>query len=214
MYTSQIGQDEWVHSVVGNKSNGYFIELGASDGVFLSNSFFFEKVLGWNGICIEPNPEFSTKLTQNRNCHICFSCVSNLDDREVEFAIDGHTSGAVETAGPFTHINNKIKVKTKTLYSILKLYNAPKVIDYLSLDVEGQEYEIIKDFPFHEYRFNCITVEHNEPHTGPEMRMKLRTLLTEKGYVFVKGNDNKLGWPHGPIDDYYVHSSYFIVSTL
>ena len=43
MYKSQIGQDRWVHSVVGDKQNGFFIELGASDGDYLSNTYFFEK---------------------------------------------------------------------------------------------------------------------------------------------------------------------------
>jgi hypothetical protein len=77
----------------------------------------------------------------------------------------------------------------------------------VGLDVEGHEYEIIKNFDFTKYRFNCITVEHNEPHVGPLMRNKLRIILETNGYIFVKGNDDLLGWNHGPIDDFYIHSS-------
>ena len=92
--------------------------------------------------------------------------------------------------------------------SILQMHMAPSVIDYLSLDVEGHEYEILKDFPFDEYKFRCITVEHNEPHTGPQMRMSIRELLRRNDYVFIKGNDDVHNWGHGPIDDFYMHRSF------
>lgn len=204
---SQLEQDKWVNSVLGNKQNGFFVELGASNGVELSNTLFFERFLGWNGICIEPNPKFKDELSRNRKCNICYFCVSSTDDKEIDFSVCGHASGAVETAGPFTKSEDVIKVKTKTMESILKMYNAPNVIDYLSLDVEGHEYEILKTFPFDKYIINCITVEHNEPHTGPEMRYKIRDILVKNGYIFVKGNDDIHNWKHGPIDDFYIHNS-------
>jgi hypothetical protein len=207
MYKSQIGQDKWVHSVVGDKQNGFFIELGASDGDYLSNTYFFEKTLNWNGICIEPNPVFHKALRENRACHICTNCVSNRDDMEVAFASCGHASGVTSTAGPFTNSSHTIQVRTSTMKTILERYNAPKLINYLSLDVEGHEYEILQTFPFDDYTIECITVEHNEPHVGPDMRMKIRTILESKGYRFIKGNDDVCGWNHGPIDDFYVHSS-------
>jgi FkbM family methyltransferase len=204
---SQLEQDKWVNSVLGNKQDGFFIELGASNGVELSNTLFFERFLDWNGICIEPNPKFKDELSKNRKCHICNFCVSSIDDREIDFSVCGYESGAVETAGPFTKSEDVIKVKTKTMESILKMYNAPSVIDYLSLDVEGHEYEILKTFPFDKYIIKCITVEHNEPHTGSEMRYKIRDILVKNGYVFVKGNDDIHNWKHGPIDDFYIHTS-------
>lgn len=205
MYTSQLGQDAWVHSVLGNKENGFFIELGASDGNYISNTYFFEKTLGWKGICIEPNPMFYETLSKTRKCNICFSCVSDKDDTEVQFYLDSYASGVTATVGPFTQSTHPVMVKTKTLQTILKTYNAPATIDYLSLDVEGHEYEVMKNFPFHDYIINCITVEHNAPHTGPEMQNTMNKLLTDNGYVFVKGNDDILDWGHGPIDDFYVH---------
>jgi len=207
MYTSQVGQDVWVQSILGNKRNGYFVELGASDGIYLSNTYFFEKELGWNGICIEPNPNFHSRLHLNRKSHISHYCVSSVNDKDLEFGLCEHASGTLVTAGPFTTSKEIISVKTKTLDSILTSFNAPSIIDYLSLDVEGHEMEVLKNFPFHTYRFNCITVEHNEPHTGPKMQMDLRELLTSNGYVFIKGNDDIHKWGHGPIDDFYIHSS-------
>uniref|UniRef100_A0A6C0D934 Methyltransferase FkbM domain-containing protein n=1 Tax=viral metagenome TaxID=1070528 RepID=A0A6C0D934_9ZZZZ len=207
MYNSQVGQDAWVHSVLGDKKDGYFIELGAADGKEYSNSLFFEKILRWKGLCIEPNPNYYNDLQKSRNCTLSFDCISDEDDKIVEFNMCDLASGIQDTAGPFTKGNNIIYKKTKKLDTLLNELNAPFVIDYLSLDVEGHEFEVIKNFDFSKYRFNCITVEHNEPHIGPSMRNKLRIFLESKDYMFIKGNDDVLKWNHGPIDDFYVHSS-------
>lgn len=207
MYYSQIGQDKWVQSILGNKPGGFFIELGGGDGVEYSNTLFFERELNWNGICIEPNPLFKDKIRKNRNCNICYNCVSDIDDAEIDFALCGLLSGVLETSEKETTKDRIIKVKTKTMKSILSDFNAPKIIDYLSLDVEGHEYKILQSFPFHEYIIKCITVEHNEPHYGPKKRNDIRILLEKNGYIFVKGNDDVMNWKHGPIDDYYIHST-------
>jgi FkbM family methyltransferase len=207
MYCSQVGQDKWVQSVLGNKRAGFFIELGGADGIEYSNTLFFERELGWNGICIEPNPMYKDLLRKNRSCNISYNCVSDVDDTDVDFALCGLLSGVVETSEKETSRDQIIKVKTKTIRSILAEFNAPKIIDYLSLDVEGHEYTILKVFPFNEYIIRCITVEHNEPHYGQQKRNDIRKLLEENGYIFVKGNDDVMNWKHGPIDDFYIHSS-------
>jgi hypothetical protein len=61
---------------------------------------------------------------------------------------------------------------------LLRKYKSPKYIDYLSIDTEGSEYEILNAFDFNEYKFGIITVEHNYT---PE-REKIFTLLSSKGY--------------------------------
>lgn len=207
MYHSQIGQDKWVHSVLGDKKEGFFIELGACDGVELSNTLFFERELNWNGICIEPNDDYFLKLTQNRKCHTVNALAYSEAGHEVDFSLCQAASGVLdENVGPFTTKNRVVKKTTTTLSKILDDCNAPSVIDYLSLDVEGQEYNILKTFPFDKYKFRCITVEHNEPHVGPTQQMLIREILEKNGYKFVKGNDDVNNWSHGPIDDFYVYS--------
>ncbi len=96
-----------------------------------------------------------------------------------------------------------IELTTISLVDLLDQCKCPLVIDYFSLDVEGHEMSILKDFDFSKYRFRTLTVEHNEPHQGPKMQKQLRQLLTDNGYHFVKGNDDVHGWGHGPIDDFY-----------
>ena len=206
-FFSQVGQDEWVDNTLKHKRNGFFIELGAVNGLLLSNTLFFEKYRNWNGICIEPNPANAVSLLRNRNCLISDYCISDVDNEYVDFALAGVYSGVLETSGDLTKKTNIIKVKTKTLGTLLKMYKAPKRIDYLSLDVEGHEYTILHKFPFHKYIFNCITVEHAEEHNGTEMKIKIRKLLEKNSYVFVQGSNDPDPGYFGIIDDYYVHSS-------
>lgn len=208
MYSSQIGQDIWVHSVLGNKSNGYFIELGACDGLYYSNTLFFERNLNWNGICIEPNNNYMEELKKNRKCNISNDLVYSHEGEKVNFALCEATSGIIDdNIGPFTKKDTYVLKTTNTLENILSKYNAPKIIDYLSLDVEGQEYNILSTFPFDKYKFRCITVEHNAPHVGIKPQMLIREILEKNGYTFVKGNDDVNNWAHGPIDDFYINST-------
>lgn len=208
MYNSQIGQDKWVHSVLGDKKNGYFVELGACDGLYYSNTLFFEKNLKWEGICIEPNDMYIKELYKNRNCNISNDLIYSHEGKEVNFALSDATSGIIDhNNNPFTKKDKYILKLTSTLENVLVNFKAPKVIDYLSLDVEGQEYNILSTFPFNKFFFRCITVEHNAPHIGSEQQSLIRKLLEKNGYTYVKGNDDILNWNHGPIDDFYINSN-------
>jgi hypothetical protein len=204
-YYSQIGQDRWVQSVLGDKYNGYFVELGACDGVKYSNTLFFERERGWNGICIEPNDLYLPSLRSNRSCSISNELIYSVEGHELNFSLSEEASGVLdENAGPFTRRDHVVKKRTTTLERVLESAKAPYIMDYLSLDVEGQEYNILSTFPFHKYAFRCMTVEHNEPHVGPEQQRKIRELLEQNGYRYIKGNDDVHGWGHGSIDDFYV----------
>lgn len=208
-YHSQIGQDQWVESILGKKTDGFFVELGACDGLYLSNTIFFEKERGWKGICIEPNDYYFEKLVQNRSCYTVNELAYSFAGLTVPFAICDSVSGIIDSnIGPFTKKQHSVEKITTTLGSILDRYHAPSVIDYLSLDVEGQEYNILRTFPFDKYQFRCITVEHNEPHVGPMQQMLIREILEKNGYHYVKGNDDVQKWGHGPIDDFYVYPSF------
>ncbi len=206
MYYSQIGQDKWVHSVFGNKQNGFFVEVGAGNGIKISNTYFFEKNLNWKGICIEANPDYLSNLRKNRNCDVIGALVYSEENIELEFVVCEDASGILnEYTGPFTTKNKIIKRKSVTLQNILDYFEAPLIIDYLSVDVEGNEFNVLKNFPFDKYKFRCITMAHNEPHVGVKNRIEIRVLLENNGYTFVKGNEDINNWSHGPIDDYFVY---------
>jgi FkbM family methyltransferase len=197
---SQFGQDVHViQNIYKGKQNGFFVEIGAYDGISMSNTQMLEQHYNWKGVCVECNPFWFSKLIANRpTCINMDVAVYNVDDKILEFINDdtGGCSGFVET-NSHSHILHKniIHVKTKTLTTILDSVNAPNFIEFLSLDTEGSEYEILASHDFNKYVFGYICVEHNFIETN---RIKIKNLLENKGYIFVRENN---------VDDDYIHFS-------
>ncbi len=81
-YFSQYNQDKFLKEVVfSNKKEGFFIDIGAHNGILFSNSLFFEKFNDWSGICVEPNPSVFTKLILNRksiNLNVCIGSENKM----------------------------------------------------------------------------------------------------------------------------------------
>ncbi|MGA9061268.1 MAG: FkbM family methyltransferase, partial [Terracidiphilus sp.] len=183
---SQLGQDLFVLSELNLIRNGFFVEFGATNGVFLSNTYLLEKDFGWTGILAEPAKRWHKDLRSNRTCHIDTDCVwcdsnSTLIFNEVDSAelstIDMYCSS--DSHRQARKRGKTHRVKTISLADLLDKYQAPKEIDYLSIDTEGSEYEILSAFNFGKYRFKTITCEHNFRPT----REKIFSLLTRNGYV-------------------------------
>jgi FkbM family methyltransferase len=198
-FKSQFNQDKNVLEVYNNKHNGFFVEVGAYDGIESSNTYVLEKLYGWSGICIECNPRYYTSLCNVRNCFKSNNAVYNSNDKVMGFYDSGGYAGLVETNN-HKHITSDpiINVTTKTLTTILDEFNAPSFIEYLSLDTEGSEYEILKSHNFEKYKFGYICVEHN---SIIKNRIAIRELLENKGYRFVRENGDSR-W--GIIDDEYI----------
>jgi FkbM family methyltransferase len=179
MYNSQVGQDKWVCTVLKNKVNGYFIDIGATDGVTLSNTYHLEKVLGWTGICIEPNMSQCEIMKKEREC-ICLNVAISDKNSVVRFK----TYEGDRFAG---HISNEgYEIESLTLEKLLKDFDCPHVIDYISLDVEGIEFEILTKFPFDDYKVSLWTIEHASRWDNGAKQRKIRGLMLSKGYKFVK----------------------------
>ncbi|HVC48457.1 MAG TPA: FkbM family methyltransferase [Terracidiphilus sp.] len=179
---AQLFQDLFALSSNGLKRNGYFVEFGATDGVTLSNTCLLEREFGWQGILAEPATRWHQKLSCNRHCHIETNCVWAKSDEVLTFAETD--IGEFSTIDSFSESYAKkhahrYQVQTISLQDLLDKYHAPKEIDYMSVDTEGSEYEILSAFDFTRYTFNAITVEHNH---GPR-RDKVHELLTQHGYT-------------------------------
>jgi FkbM family methyltransferase len=200
---SQLGQDRFVLELLGGMRNGFFLDSGAADGVNVSNTLLLETAYGWNGICIEPNAALFAALVKNRKC-ICVNCC--LYDREgaVEFVEAGFLGGIRSEYDPrlLAQVRKlhgyreqaalpSVPKPARMIRSILREAGAPRVIDYWSLDTEGSEFTILKSFPFDEYSFRVLTVEHNRL----PVREEIRLLLEAHGYFRVRSFD---------IDDGYV----------
>lgn len=187
---SQLGQDLQVIKKYGNQKKGFFVEVGAADGIKLSNTYLLE-LIGWQGICIEPMPDSYAKCLINRPKSKCYSdAVYSSDGLVFEFNIANSELLSGITQHIDRHKNSliggkKINVTTRTLTSILDSTSAPNFIEYLSLDTEGTEFEILKGIDFDKYKFGIIDIEHNfiEPR-----RTEMRNYLISKGYKYVGEN--------------------------
>lgn len=197
---SQLGQDLLVLSQLDFKKRGYFVEFGATDGITLSNSYLLEKKFGWQGILSEPAKKWHGNLIENRSAHISFDCVWKESEKEISFneTLTGEFSTIDEFSASDIHASSRkqgriYNVKTISLNDLLDQYNAPKTIDYLSIDTEGSEFEILNSFDFNQYKFRVITCEHNySPY-----REKIFSLLTKNKYKKIHEDISKF-------DDWYV----------
>jgi FkbM family methyltransferase len=183
---AQLRQDLFVLSELGFKRNGFFVEFGAASGRELSNTWLLEKRFGWNGILAEPAPCWHRVLAENRTCAIDHDCVwkntgetlqfLEADDAEISTLAAHQTSDA---HAAFRQSARSYTVRTISLLDLLSKHGAPAEMDYLSIDTEGSELEILEAFDFDRYRFRVITCEHN--HTAA--REKIHSLFTAAGYV-------------------------------
>src|SRR5205809_1665087 len=91
-YFSQYRQDEFIDKVVLNKKrNGFFVDIGAHDGINFSNSNFFEVNRAFKGLCIEPNPKVFSQLKKNRKCDVLNVCIAATVGTVKFLAIEGYS---------------------------------------------------------------------------------------------------------------------------
>lgn len=185
---SQLRQDFLISQLLRGKRGGYFVDLAANDAIRISNTFALEANFGWMGLAIEPNPVYWSGLAY-RNCAVIGAVVGNTTGAQLRFKFPKRAAPTGGLVG--NDFDNKVDLESKssnnqeaqTRYSvalgdILDRFNAPSVIDYLSLDVEGAETFVLESFPFERYRFNLLTVERADT--------RLRELLARQGYKQLK----------------------------
>jgi FkbM family methyltransferase len=195
---SQIMQDLWVCFELGEKTGGFFVEFGATNGKRNSNTWLLEKEENWTGILAEPNPFWHTELAINRNGPIEHRCVSSRSNDVVTFLTTNDSDPELSGIAQFSdgdHFSEtrkngeKIEISTISLDDLLKKYDAPQVIDYMSIDTEGNEYDILSSYSF-KHKFKLISVESN-----PKNDDKIESLLASKGYRRVFQNFSQWdGW--------------------
>ncbi|MGV0961459.1 MAG: FkbM family methyltransferase [Limnohabitans sp.] len=196
----EIFQDLFAALCIGQDTPGFFVEFGATNGLNGSNTWLLEKELGWKGILAEPGRGWHASLTGNRNCTIETDCVWIHTGQELEFtqANDAGFSTISSYAGKDRHSRHRENgqtylVKTVSLHDMLTRANAPRAIDYISIDTEGSEFDILSHFPFGVWDISVLTIEHN----FREERGAMHALLTGNGFVRVLTEQSRF-------DDWYV----------
>ena len=178
-YPSQIGQDKWVlETMFPGVIDGYFLDVGSGDGEFHSNTAALER-RGWKGICVDPFPVYM----EGRTCEMFREVVFSEAGRTMTFRAAKGLAGLEDTLGSWNTTAKRapaVQFTTTTLDNILTRGGAPDFVHFISLDIEGAEFEALKGFPFDRVRVGAWTIEHNfeEP-----KRSNLKTLLESHGYV-------------------------------
>jgi len=188
-YLQDILLDRWVFK---GHNGGVFVDIGAHDGVTYSNSFFFEKVRGWRGVCIEPNPDIFAQLVANRRCTTLNCCVSSRSGSVAFLKLSGYSemlSGIVENYDSehrlrierelreFGGSSEIIPVQSRTFHDVLTEC-ALSEIPYLSVDTEGSELSILQSIDFKRVFVHALTVEYNFENA----RTQLIALLDASGF--------------------------------
>jgi FkbM family methyltransferase len=191
---SQVDQDLWVLEMLNNKKNGYFLDVGAYDGIKYSNSLLLEKDFDWTGLLIEAHPNNFDTLKNNRKNTLVPYAVSDYNGKIIFENECGTGSKVVE--------KNGLSIDCITFEKMFEMYNVPNYIDYISLDIEGMEYLSLTKFPFDKYKFKLLTVEHNLYMSGSENKEKIKDILLKNGYVIYRENvsHNEL-----PFEDWYIN---------
>jgi len=180
---------------------GTFVEFGAADGVTLSNTYFLEKSLNWTGVVAEPALGWHEQLTRNRSCKISSACIYKESHKTV--TIVETQDKMLSTISSFRNLDMhadkrksglEYEVETLSLEDFIDLNFPMRTVDFLSIDTEGSEYEILASFDFSRFSFGFIAIEHNFNDNRP----LIGDLLKGAGYVHVLQRVSR--W-----DDWWVH---------
>ena len=198
MFHSQDNQDKYLETnIFKGYKNGFYVDVGAHDGISLNNTLYFEKNNNWSGINIEPIKKVFDKLVINRPNNINLNCAVCNNDGYTDFLCNtGYTemlSGIKDNFDPrhlhrlqsentqHGSITEVIKVETKKLETILH-ENDISHINYLSIDVEGAEFDVIKSINFDKVFIDVIVFEDNYP----DVSVPIVKYLEERNYVVIR----------------------------
>jgi hypothetical protein len=173
-------QDVVILDLLGDLSHGYYIDLAANDARVKSNTYILDVYNMWNGVCIEPNPKHFFGLLSYRKCKIFINPVAGIPGESVRFRFHLDGLGGIvhnETDNQGEDPEDTIVITT-TLNHILHFSQSPKLIHYLSLDIEGAEFIAMEHFDFSKHIFYVISVE--------RPKQKLHELFVRHGYVFLR----------------------------
>lgn len=203
---SQLSQDTWVIEKLKGKRNGFYVDVGASDGIINSNSYMLQKDYGWSGILVEPRRSAYKDLIKRSYgfTQICSGAVVGSDKETQTFieyplqelstlkGYEGNDHLATARVDGIEYIVPCIR-----LDYLLELYKAPVEIDYLSIDTEGSEFDILRNFDFNKYSIKLITVEHN----CTRNKGLINKLMVKNGYIL----DKSVQW-----EDWYIKEDLWL----
>lgn len=178
---TSMGQAAVVNKVLNEMKNGFFVECGALDGETRSNTYYFERYLGWEGILIEGDPSnFKLLLEKRRKSYSINVCLSTQDKPMKVVFQQSFNVGKIVPGVDMSKLRaGYIPVQCFPLYSILLALNRTTV-DYFSLDVEGAELDVLKTVPFDKVNIRVLSVEYIHDKDGES---GVKDFMESKGYI-------------------------------
>lgn len=187
-FQGQMLQDAWIDSV--GIKNPYFIDIGAAFPIKFSNSYALQQ-RSWSGLLVEPNSTLLLTLEARKSQHVKIAPVAvSKSSGTSQLVRYGPLSSLVESAANDIYgamrqrrieQGNTEEITTQSFADLIATYRIPKQVGYLSIDVEGIDFEILQQFPFDLIQVQAVTIEHN-------LDLKLRSSINEymKKYGFVR----------------------------
>jgi FkbM family methyltransferase len=203
---SQDNQDYIVYeNFFKGKKDGFFCDIGGNHPLKINNTLYFEE-LGWNGIVFEPLPHMATLWAEHRKAKLYPFALSDSEGI-VAFTVVKDSTGWEDMLSfvkdtrdvDYGYETEEIQVKTKIFKEVIEKENI-KVIDYLSLDVEGHELNVLKGIDFDKVRINVLTIENNSPKSVLYGDDNIRKIMFKNNY--------KLWGRMMGLDDIYIHEEF------
>lgn len=204
---AELAQDVMVLSLLGDSSPGWFVEFGAMNGETASNSLLFERHHAWQGIVAEPALRFHAHLGINRHCRIDHRAVYSISDQILDFKeVDHHAGLSVlsefidsdhHAASRKSDHGPTYSVRSVSLNDLLTEHKAPYNIDYISMDTEGSELAILREFDFAKHDVKIWTIEHN---FNQAHRSGIHSIMAANGYRRILEDQSRY-------DDWYVQTA-------
>lgn len=198
------GQDQVVFKLLNRKTSGYFVDLAAQHPIYLSNTRALERDHSWTGLCIEPNPRFWDLLRGARSCAVVGAAIASeegmlqlSDQRRGSYGVPGARS--VDHAKLQRHMQHNrsigagpmmssFQIRAQPFDKLLREMEAPRVVDYVSLDVDGDEQRVMASFPFSTHMVCVLTVPRPTRPLQKRLEMHGYQLLCTQGDVDVWGH--------------------------
>ena len=195
-------QDVVALNYLPKKEKGYFVEIGVGNGKDISNTFLFEKYLGWQGLLCEPNPESVEHIQKVRTATLDRRAVYSQSGLELDFlsVSNSDLSTLLEYQQSDHHKRldvKKTKVQTVSASDLFTEHSVPEHVDFISIDTEGSEIEILKTLPFNKHSFGFICVEHND---REEHKKQMDDIIIGHGYKRVLTQASSCDYWYVPVN--------------
>jgi len=177
-----MGQAQVIDHLLKGRKGGFFIECGGLDGELRSNTLFFERTRGWQGLVIEADPANFLQMTQkHRKAHTSQTCLATGPEPSIVAFAQNSNRGHIQNMAAYDEAPAKgvVEVQCFPLHHYL-LALGQTTVDYFSLDVEGAEFKVLQNIPWDRVDIKTLSVEFSHDVEGKEVILRY---MTARGYI-------------------------------